>query len=583
MTKPDAVRPGNALSPRLGPFADRERRVWIAGLCLLCGLLITLSAWAGRLQMNPDGISYLDMAHRLLQKDFSPLAHPYWSPLYPCLLALVLKVFPAPAMEFQAAHMANWLIGLSALASFTFFLTQRLASQTAAKGGESAASFRCRTSFGYMLFLWGTIEVIGLADINPDLCVAALVYLAAGLCHRLAAGRSRWYITSGILGVTLGLACLTKAAMAPLSVALLALLAIQWRVWRSIPLRRPSLAIAALGIIIVFGPYVFALSHHERRLTFGEAGRLNYAWLVQGGIPVHAGWMGQPPTAGTPSHPPRLLSSDPPVLEFKDTVPGTYPLWYDPAYFHKGLQVKFEFRKQITTIVKSLASLRWVFGSALYPLLAGLFVLACFASPRQAWNGLSRSLLLSWSLTAFVMFGLVTIQPRYVSGFMVLFWLSVYDAFSPGRLRPACQGAISVTAVCILLFQVHALLKTGADTTRTSSTSAHLAVARELTRLGLHAGDEIATEGSGFKAYYASLARLRIVANVGWTGGDGSGNEQLPALDDAKVNAIRDKFRQLRIKAIVSPENHAATAGNAWHSIGDTGYSVLLLDGPGSH
>jgi hypothetical protein len=579
MTKPNVGTPGNALSLQSGPFADRGRRIWISGLCLLCGFLITLDAWAGRLHMNPDGISYLDMADKLLRQDFSPLVHPYWSPLYPCLLAFVLKVFPTPAMEFQAVHIANWLIGLTALGTFTFFLTQYLSFQVAAKGGESAASFRCRTSFGYVLFLWGTVEAIGLAPVSPDLCVAALVYLTAGLCCRQAAGRFRWYVTAGFLGVILGLACLTKAAMLPLSVMLLALLAIQWSFTTE---RRPSLAITALGFILVIGPYVFALSRHQHRLTFGEAGRLNYAWLVQGGIPVHVGWMGQPGTAGTPPHPVRLLSSDPRVLEFRDTVPGTYPLWYDPAYFHEGIQIRFDLRKQSSTIVKSLTGLRYAFGSALYPLLAGLFVLACGASPRQVWNKLLRSLLVPWSLGAFVMFGLVHIEPRYISGFMVLFWLGVYDAFSPGRLRPICQGAISATTVCILLFQMHALLKTGADAMRTSGPSAHLAVAHELARLGLHPGDEIATEGSGLNAYYARLARLRIVAEIGWTGNGPTGNEQPQALDDTKINAIRDKLQQLHIRAIVSQGIHVATVANAWHSIGDTGYSVLLLDGIGS-
>lgn len=575
MIEPDVVRPANALSPQLGPFADRERRAWIAGLCLLCGLLITMQAWAGRFSMNPDGISYLDMADKLLQRDFSPLVHPYWSPLYPCLLAFALKVSPMPAMEFQAVHMANWLIGLIALASFTFFLNQHLASQATTKGGESAASFRCRTGFGYMLFLWGTVEAIGLAGVSPDLCVAALVYIAAGLCCRLVVGRSRWYVTSGLLGIILGFACLTKAAMVPLSAGLLALLTIRWR---SVPVRRSSLAIIALGFIIVLGPYVFALSYHQRRLTFGEAGRLNYAWLVQGGIPVHAGWMGQQPTVGTPAHPPRLLSSDPPVLEFRNTVPATYPLWYDPVYFHEGLQVKFDFGKQLSTMAKSPTTLRWAFGSVLYPLLAGVFVLACLASPRQVWIKLSRSLLLSWSLVAFVVFALVTIEARYVSGFMVLFWLAIYDAFSPDKLKATCRGAISVTAVCILFLQMHALLKTGVDTRRMAGESAHLVVASELGRLGLQAGDEIATVGSGFYAYYARLARLRIAANIGWTGNVRSGNEQPLALDDTKVNAIRDKLRRLHIKAIVGQENQVVTVSNAWHSIGETGYRVLLLE-----
>jgi hypothetical protein len=526
--------------------------------------------------MNQDGISYLDMADKLLQWDFSPLIHPYWSPLYPCLLAFVLKAFPGPGMEFQAAHIANWLIGLAALASFTFFLTQHLRLQAAANGPESAAGFRSRTGFAYMLFLWGTLEAIGLAVVTPDLCVTALVYLIAGLCCKLIAGRPGWHMTAGLLGIMLGFAGLTKAAMMPLGAALLVLLAIPWF---PVPARRPSLAIAVLGFLIISGPFVFALSLRQHHLTFGEAGRLNYAWAVQRGIPIHAMWLRQGPTGGTPVHPPRVLNSDPLVLEFTNTVPGTNPLWYDPSYFYEGLQVHFDLRKQVSAMVKSLQALRWASGSMLYPLLAGLFVLGCHASRRRVWKKLSRSLLLVWSLLAIGMFAQVAVEPRYVAPFLVLFWLAIYDAFSPSRLRAVYRGAINVTAVCILLFQMHPLLKTAAEAMRASGSPVHLAVARELARLGLHAGDEIATVGSGFEAYYARLARLRIVAYIGWTDDRISGDDPSPPLNDAQVATIQDKLRQLHIKAIVGPANRVVTVSGAWHPIGDTGYCVLFTDG----
>jgi hypothetical protein len=178
-------------------------------------------------------------------------------------------------------------------------------------------------------------------------------------------------------------------------------------------------------------------------------------------------------------------------------------------------------------------------------------------------------------MVAFAMFAMVTIEPRYIAAFMVLFWLAIYDAFSPGRLRAVARGAIGVTAVCILLFQVHALSRTAAA----SGTSPHLVVANELERLGLHAGDEIATVGSGFEAFYAHLAGLRIVANIGWAGDDRTVDEQPQTLNDAKLDAIRDKLVQLHIKAIVSEENHVVSARNAWHSIDRTGYTVLMLGG----
>ena len=50
-----------------------QRRAWITALCLLCALLITYQAWVSRSVMNPDGISYLDMADRLQQGNFDTL------------------------------------------------------------------------------------------------------------------------------------------------------------------------------------------------------------------------------------------------------------------------------------------------------------------------------------------------------------------------------------------------------------------------------------------------------------------------------------------------------------------------------
>jgi hypothetical protein len=183
VNKPISLRPAAAPPTLLRSFADPSRRKWIAALCLLCGLAIVLQSWTGRFSMNPDGISYLDMADKLLRGDFSPLAHPYWSPLYPVLLAFALKLFhPLPALEFPVVHVANCLIGLAALASFTFFLSQYLRVHGIAKRVEPVISFRCRTALAYALFLWGTVEANSLASVSPDLLVSTFVYLvyAAG-------------------------------------------------------------------------------------------------------------------------------------------------------------------------------------------------------------------------------------------------------------------------------------------------------------------------------------------------------------------------------------------------------------------
>lgn len=175
--------------PLLGAPIDASARRWIIGVCLFCAFSIALMSWVSRFAMNPDGISYLDMADQLLKGDLTPLVHPYWSPLYPCVLALALRTFsPPPPSEVLVVHLVNFFIGLLALAGFTFFLIQWARLRPAGPNpDDSVAAFRLRTGFAYVLFLWGTIEMTGLANVTPDLCVAAEVYLISGLCCRLQA------------------------------------------------------------------------------------------------------------------------------------------------------------------------------------------------------------------------------------------------------------------------------------------------------------------------------------------------------------------------------------------------------------
>ena len=56
----------------------------------------------------------------------------------------------------------------------------------------------------------------------------------------------------------------------------------------------------------------------------------------------------------------------------------------------------------------------------------------------------SKPWLILWPLAAFSMFALVLIEGRFIAPFLVLFWISVYDAVSPGSLVPAQRAAIGV-------------------------------------------------------------------------------------------------------------------------------------------
>jgi len=541
------------------------RKIWIASFCLLSIVLISIAAWAGRLMMYPDGISYLDMADKLRNGDASPLLNAYWSPLYPCLLALMFKAFPDPAIQFQAAHFVNWLIGIGALASFTFFLISYLYMKVTV---DSLSSFRCRTAFAYALFLWGALEAIGLAGVGADLCVMALVFLAAGLCCRLQSSSS---LTAALLlAVTLSLACFSKAALIPLSMALYVLLALSRR------MRMPLLAASGVAFIVLLGPYVTALSLQEHHFTIGESGKLNYAWQVLKEAPQSAGWRDTSTEAGTPLHAPLLLNVDPPVIAFAGPISDTNALWYDPVYFYEGLRVRFDLRKQIATLIHSALAMRPAAGTILFPLVAGLFVLGCRVTFRRVIDGLSKSIFLYWAIAAFGLYSLVVVESRYIAAFLVLFWFVLYESLASLPLRSWSRAAIAATAVCILLFQNQGVLKAAGDSVTGAKAAAHFTAAKELMQLGLKPGDSIATVGSGFDAFYAKLAQLRIVANVGYLSGPDPIDKQFRPLDDTTFAPIVDKLRPLQIKAVVGPCAYLTT-GMRWARLGDSGFCATVF------
>src|SRR4051812_46570039 len=64
---------------------------------LVCLLLAAGAAWLTRRTMNPDGISYLDLADAWRHGQWDHALSEYWSPLYSWLLGLWLTlVQPAP-------------------------------------------------------------------------------------------------------------------------------------------------------------------------------------------------------------------------------------------------------------------------------------------------------------------------------------------------------------------------------------------------------------------------------------------------------------------------------------------------------
>src|SRR5262249_998042 len=122
---------------------------------------------------------------------------------------------------FPLVHAVNLLLFLFALACFDFCWRTWLEDHLAYNASGDGSGMLCLPpgallAIVYGLFTWSAVGLIGVQLISPDLLVAALVYLAAGLTLQLRRSAPR-PLTAALLGLVLGLGFLAKAVMLPLA------------------------------------------------------------------------------------------------------------------------------------------------------------------------------------------------------------------------------------------------------------------------------------------------------------------------------------------------------------------------------
>src|SRR5215208_5932895 len=189
---------------------------------VLVGLLYATIAIHDQ-SMNEDGVSYLDLGDAYLAGDWRPI-NSVWSPLYPLILGSVLRlVRPSLQWEFTVVHLVNFGVYVLALICFEFFWREtRRALETEVRSdpGKIILPEWAWWTFGHTLFIWSAVVLIRLRTVTPDMVVAAIVYLAAGLLVRIGTAQSR-PTTHPAFGGLLGLGYLTKAVMFPIGLIFL--------------------------------------------------------------------------------------------------------------------------------------------------------------------------------------------------------------------------------------------------------------------------------------------------------------------------------------------------------------------------
>jgi hypothetical protein len=551
----------------------------MAVLLSICALLAPALGWdSGRTLIH---LSYFDMASDALHFGPRSLVDLYWSPLYPALLAGWLGVFrPSPAAELPCVIFLNWLIFVLCFLSFWFFCSswQRALRPPGGADSDDRSFHKTIAYLGIGVFFWCVTSFVGINWVTPDLCVAAIVFLAAGVCCRLSPAPAGWRMY-GFLGAVLGLGYYAKAAMFPAALLLLScLLAFP----PSTPPNRRGIALAAGVFLLTATPLIALMSRRAGHPTIGEAGRLNYAWYVNKVPPFFwmTVWTGGPPGHGAPLHPIRQLSDNPRLVEFESPVGGTFPLFRDPAYWYDGVRASFNLTQQLavlrghlTFFLQLAKDVSVLLGGAL-----ALCVLTLRTKSRPRPTAPFRWMI-AWPIAVFGMYSCVHIEERFVAAFIVLLGLAVFGVLLC-RVDPEAGRVAAITVACSLLLQVALLYSYGAGKRVWHEVIGHgqqpwyLAVAEQLRQIGIHPGDRLALVGQDPPEYGVRLAGARIVAMFP----DADSYWKAGAPDLARA---QEQLRKAGIKALLATKSDAIGADAAgWTAISDSGYMVRLLDAP---
>jgi 4-amino-4-deoxy-L-arabinose transferase-like glycosyltransferase len=575
---------------KIAPFSEATLRFWALAIIVATGLI---RGWVGRYSMDPDGICYLDLGDAFFHRKWFDAVNGYWSPLYAWLLGSAMFVTkPTRQWEFPVVHVVNFIIYLAALAGFEFFLRSLLprdppermepAGSKDAGGASTARLSRVALlAIGYSLFLWTSLELIGVWGASPDLCVAGFVYLIAGLLLRIRGNGSVSHYL--ILGAVLGLAYLTKAVMFPLGFAFIAI------GFFCVPRgkRLGYLLVTTLAFLGVSAPWLVALSRAKGRFDFGDSGHLNYSALVSPGG-RNLNWQGEPPGSGVPVHTTRQIHTNPPVYEFATPVGGTYPPSFDPSYWDEGRRVTIDVRAQMRVIKEHLL----LYAGLLLRDQPGLLAMA-LALTLAGGVATRKGILAYWPLflmgfAACGLYMLVHVETRFVAAYVSIFWLAIlagirFDTSSyasvnarSNNARPghaSSESRSNLVDYLALAAVVTILLSVADGTVRAVrergpySAQDQIAVADILTESGMRPEDRVAVVGDGNWFYWPRLGRFKIVSAIIAVDSPTFWHETPVQKED-----VYRLFAGTGAKVLVTAGPLSAEAGSGWRRIGTTAY-----------
>lgn len=568
-----------------------RRGVWLYVLALvLCG--IGYAKYSNYI-LDGDAVSFMDIADAMRAHNWPLVANGYWNPAYSAALAIGEAIaHPTRWTELQTFYWVNFWIFLACVGACIFFarslVVLRARRLTDPSSIPALSGAPLQLAAVALMFFSFQRELI-LSAVRSDSLLLFFLLIAAGLILRILASGS-WALYP-LLGVALGCAYLTKSfAFVPSAFLLLAF--VIWGIGRKQPagnLTRQRILAGTVTAGLVFcaiaAPYAIAISRQRGRPTTGESARMNYAFFVDQTArwhEFHTGKLGH--ATADFKHPEQLLLNWPPVYSYARHPLGTYPLWFDPAYWTDEIQPHFWLKGEVQRMARCTALLvRFVVGHLeAFCLIAVLLAAGCFFPRLRRWWPFAA--VAAWGLLMLAIYFPVDLQDRYLTG-AFLFVVVTLLAMLRVRSAAAARAATAAALLLALLSLADAARDLGERRRMFSVTTHHggayspeiFGAAQGLNALGIGSGEPVACFGDiacYLDQYWARLAQTPIRAEVGVPDQSDPGRFWAGLTDQAQIIDLLRAQGMHAIVAAFAPETHMP---DGWQQLGTTDFYVYII------
>ena len=270
------------------------------------------------------------------------------------------------------------------------------------------------------------------------------------------------------------------------------------------------------------------------------------------------------------------------MYEFGTPFKVTYPPWYNPSYWYEGMKLTVDPRAQLSVVARNTKSLLIFLANSTGPVTpkqpiyyvidddrtVGCLLTLCFVivlanlGRVSVFRGIAELWFVLLPVAAVLgAYASLVFEGRYIPAYVVVLWMVLFRSIAIPHSKESKRiftavlvSAAAIAAITVATGTGRAVFgaaryfvdgKTEAPFWQSGYTN--WKVAKYLHNAGLHAGDPVGAVGWTYRAFWARMARVHIIAEV-----PAEGATAFWSSDTVKRAIVMQLFKDVGAKAVVA-------------------------------